>query len=884
MAYIKKTDHSALKRLWELRWLARTDLLWLCHNVLEFRDMHPRVHGPVIQHLQQFPMPTTQEALESDLILDTGKFKYTPVGDPYLCLEGPRKRMIFDSRSYFKTSLCTVAHTIQWLLNYPHIAMGIFFATDSKSQDVLKNGIKRQFQTNQKLREIFPDYCPQARIMDWGTAENFVLPNRDEVLQRLGRPPRIEDSVKSLSLDKSKAGYHFDIIKCSDLVDDKNSISPSQRETIMQDFGLMPRLLVLRPDNKDGWIDLEGTFYHPDDLHNNMIKAWRQAAPEKRRWQIFVRGVFKRDIRESTCKAVGIAPRETHRFDPDEMMLPFALDGNGKRISNWPEADPIEKLEAEEVDLAEGGTRFACTPGWAPILMSDWSEKPIADVEIGDEIVGWHNPVDNFKRRHLTRAKVLDKGFLSAEVVEIEMEDGEKLYSTPDHLWLTQRTLDQTHHTEFAQPKVGRKFQRVYKVADFDIDISKIRAWAYLSGLIDGEGHIDTKPNRANVTITQSPSKNPEICKRIESTLEFLNIRYNVHRRKVKKLGDGDAHIYWIKGGRSVKLRMLKNMDFAKRFQMVEHLWSLKGRLSDGGGHGTRWVRGGQKVVAVRPRGVETVYWLQTETGNYVSQGYASKNSQRVLDFSADRTSNRPFQQGANWRGETDYQHVPIDYRVITVDLADTTGPKSNPSVVTVAGFDRKGRCYVENIQRGKWGPDGTLKVIFDTFASTAHCRLVSIEDYAYVRGLKPSIQRECFKRGVNPPFEYIKRDRSPNGKVKRILQALVPPFNSGELFFIDPLNSEDRTCKLLGTPQPTRIALEEELRTCTAQSTGTSDDILDTLADLFITRGNAGLNRGALPDEATILELRRRAEAADWERMCYGEDEVPDSSYSTGW
>jgi len=582
----------------------------------------PKVHGPVIRHLQQFPMPTREQAMQSDLILDSGKFRYTPWGDPYLILEGNRRRLTFDSRSWYKTSLCTVAHTIQTLLNFPHLAMGIFFATDSKSQDVLKNGIKRHFQTNQKLRELFPEYCPQTRIMDWGTAENFVLPNRDAVLQRLGLPPRIEDSVKSLSLDKSKAGYHFDWIKCSDLVDDKNSISPSQRETIMQDFGLMPRLLVLRHDGTEGWIDVEGTFYHPDDLHNNLIKAWRETPKERRRWQIFIRGVFQRDIRESACIAAGIEPRETHHFDPDEMLLPFALDVNGKRISNWPEADPIAKLEAEEVDIAEGGTRFA---------------------------------------------------------------------------------------------------------------------------------------------------------------------------------------------------------------------------------------------------------------------------SQRVLDFSADRTNNRPFMQGATWKSEEDYRHVPIDYRVMTVDLADTTGPKSNPSVITVAGFNRRGQCFVESIQRGKWGPDQTIKYILDTYAATNGVRFISIEDYAFTRGLKPSLERAIFKRSLDPLFKpptinYVKRDRSPNGKIKRIIQSLVPPFNAGELIFIEPLNAEDRTAKILGNPQSTRQALEEELRTCTAQSTGTSDDILDTLSDLFMTRTNPGLNRGALPDEATIAELRRRAEAADWERMCYGEDEVPDGSYATGW
>ncbi len=88
--------------LWNSRWRARTDLAWLCRNVLSYDKVDPTVHGPVFNFIQQFPKPTREQARASDLILDNGHFKYIPVGDPYVILTGPRKKLILDSRSWFK--------------------------------------------------------------------------------------------------------------------------------------------------------------------------------------------------------------------------------------------------------------------------------------------------------------------------------------------------------------------------------------------------------------------------------------------------------------------------------------------------------------------------------------------------------------------------------------------------------------------------------------------------------------------------------------------------------------------------------------------------------------------------------------------------------------
>ncbi len=511
--------------------------------------------------------------------------------------------MLLFPRGYFKTSINTIAHTIQWLLNYPQIAIADLFSVDSKAQHVLKDAIKEPFQHNKLLRELFPEYCPRRAVNDWGNAESFTLENRREVLHRLGLPPRVEPSVMAQSLDKGQAGYHFDIIKCSDIVEENNVQTPSQREQVKKRFGLLPKMLVKRPDGIDGWIDLEGTFYHPDDLHAAMIKHWLDEDEGKHACQIFINGVFKRDTK-------GMPPKH----DPWEMAFcPVLLDDKGKRMPIWPTADPIEKLEVEEKHPLEGGYVFA---------------------------------------------------------------------------------------------------------------------------------------------------------------------------------------------------------------------------------------------------------------------------TQRALDFKSDTTGMRPFSDPITWISRADFQKVPIVYSVTTIDLADTDGPKANNGVITTCGYDRFGRVYVHNIQRGKWGPEEAVKRMFETHKKYKPARMV-IEDYAYTHGLKPTIDRTSHMTGVYPAFEYVPADRTQK-KVQRIINSLQAPFKSGELRFVDPLDAEDpAVAKLL------RNALETELTECTMFSTGSSDDILDALANQYMTRdwsGYEGLGgaQGPLTPEAYErllnqqynVKIREEDYKRAHQKMVYGEEE----------
>lgn len=589
-------------RIWQARWKARTDLLWLCHNILDFTLVDKEVHGPMIQSLQQFPLPSLDAMYQADK-WDGKAWRYIPAGSPYKLLEGPRRRLLLFSRGYFKTTTNTVAHTVQALLCYPQLAMALLFSTDKKAQDILSEGIRNQFRYNQKLRELFPDYCPRTRISDWGNSESFTLDNRNFVLEKLSLPQRVEPSVMSQSIDKSQAGYHFDWIKGSDLVEANNCLTPQQRAQISYRVGLLPKLLVKRPDGLDGWIDVEGTFYHPEDLHMSMVNSWLEQTPEDRTWSVFIRGVFQRDYR--------LCAPDYKKYTPEDLALPWLLDENGRRVPTWATAESIDKLEREEKDPLEGGFVFA---------------------------------------------------------------------------------------------------------------------------------------------------------------------------------------------------------------------------------------------------------------------------AQRTLDLKSDKSSMRPFTGSVRWKSKADMAKVPIVYRLTTVDLADTVSVKSNNSVITTAGVDRMGRVYVEEILRGKWGPDETLDKIFDVFTRKKPHKVV-VEDYAYVHGLRPSIERKQAQKLCYPPWHFQTPDRTTK-KIQRIVNTLQTPFANGDLWFLEDLVvdvEENRKLKLV---------VENEFHDCTLFSPGASDDVLDTLSYLFLARDWFGAEFGAegayLLDKAVVQKAIDDQYAKARKEMIWG-PEVAQFTHQNG-
>lgn len=258
----QKLAMEEILRRWEqvkfVRNKSRRSLHYLCCIILGYRDVTWDVHGEIMENLQKFKGG-------NDVVDGRGQVTYTPEV-PLWELQGPRNTLILYPRGHLKTSIITIAHCIQWIINYPNIRILISTATGDQCKKML-NEIKSHFQFNKQFRYYFPDFCPLAKkAADFGSQEEFTIPNRTI--------HRKEPTVSTCSVGKVIAGAHYEVIKNSDLVDKENVKTPGQIADVIGHFGYLNPLLErseVAPFH--GWTDVEGTRYDFGDLYGRLLDS-----------------------------------------------------------------------------------------------------------------------------------------------------------------------------------------------------------------------------------------------------------------------------------------------------------------------------------------------------------------------------------------------------------------------------------------------------------------------------------------------------------------------------------------------------------------------------------------------------------------------------------
>ena len=187
MQLTEKNIGPVLRSWHKRRHMARTDLLWLCNEVLGYPDVSQRVHGPLLDALQKFPGADEKHLGVSDF---AAAFSGKVLWEPKVPLESlplnpdaiSRKNLFLYPRGHLKSTVITVAHSVQWIINYPNVRILITTATQDLGVDFVRQ-IKSHFQTNDTFRSLFPELCPKAasdgKIPELGNQEAFTIPGRD---------------------------------------------------------------------------------------------------------------------------------------------------------------------------------------------------------------------------------------------------------------------------------------------------------------------------------------------------------------------------------------------------------------------------------------------------------------------------------------------------------------------------------------------------------------------------------------------------------------------------------------------------------------------------------------------------------------------------------
>jgi hypothetical protein len=146
----------------------------------------------------------------------------------------------------------------------PNIRILISSGTGDQARGFLR-AIKQHFTENEMFRFLFPEFCPQKNVKEFGNQEQFNVCNRTLHTAK-------EPTFKTCSSESVVSSGHYDVHKNDDLVDKETVKTSEQIATIKRHFAMLDPLLERNQRSaetvKHGWLDVIGTIYHFNDLHN----------------------------------------------------------------------------------------------------------------------------------------------------------------------------------------------------------------------------------------------------------------------------------------------------------------------------------------------------------------------------------------------------------------------------------------------------------------------------------------------------------------------------------------------------------------------------------------------------------------------------------------
>lgn len=263
---------------------------------------------------------------------------------------------------------------------------------------------------------------------------------------------------------------------------------------------------------------------------------------------------------------------------------------------------------AKDIKKASEGMHVVetfCLPLDAPVWMGDFTFKPLSEVKVGDEVVSgpqknWKTESPN-KHRYLQKATVTQVHRTRKDVVKVTMVSGKVLYCTPDHKWLSGRSLQE----RWVEPEVGRKFCHVVDIPGPCPDKDKA---AWLGGIYDGEG--------CRCMIAQSRDHNPQVYTQIDQYLRDLGFSTTAVYKRTRPAGVG-AYESGVRFSSSLQsatnfVNWVPSLRFRAKYA-ARHILISKYRTYD-------------EVAKIESCGVQDVGCITTTTGNFVAYGYMTSN------------------------------------------------------------------------------------------------------------------------------------------------------------------------------------------------------------------------------------------------------------------
>jgi predicted phage terminase large subunit-like protein len=497
----------------------------------------------------------------------------------------------------------------------------------------------------------------------------------------------------------------------------------------------------------------------------------------------------------------------------------------------WPERFPPDTVAA--LKKIKGPYAW-CNPYEAPVLMADLTMRPIGEIREGDMVMGFTMDTapkregEKFSRRHLTHAQVKSISVSVRPVVKITLAGGEVIRCTADHRWYTGRPPNDPSHPLYAPAKVGRALLRVCPPRLPELTGDDLREAGWLCGFYDGEGSVTRNIRREGakstplITITQGTGRNLHLCERLERALDRFGFAWNFKEgvrsdRKPGPNSDGTMQrTYWIKRNGLVTYQ---------RFLHITQTMKWRDRLLEGGCN-SRMIQAEERVLSIEPDGEETVYGLETTTGNYVVWGLASSNSGQYNQHPTVRGG--AIIQRDWWQTWTARHYPSVGTVIVSLDTAIKESEASDYTACTVWGAFEGENGAPQVILLDAWRDRISLAETVAKSADTCFrwkADYLLIEDKARGHDASVEIQRHY----ANRTWETVLIKVNSNSGDKEARLRAISPLFSGDVRR-DPVTGIDAWVGGMVWAPATEWA-EDVINEVTSFPRGVHDDYVDSVS-----------------------------------------------------
>lgn len=168
----------------------------------------------------------------------------------------PNDRLDLWARGHYKSTIITLAQSVREILNDPEVTIGIFSHTRPIAKAFLRQ-IKREFETNKLLQQLFPDILfanPQAESPKWSEDEGLMV-------KRKSNPK--EATVEAWGLvDGQPTSKHFKLMVYDDVVTRESVTTPDMIQKVTEAWELSRNL-----GSETAKTRYIGTRYHFSDTY-----------------------------------------------------------------------------------------------------------------------------------------------------------------------------------------------------------------------------------------------------------------------------------------------------------------------------------------------------------------------------------------------------------------------------------------------------------------------------------------------------------------------------------------------------------------------------------------------------------------------------------------